>query len=344
MMEINEQDFIEKYNEIKQLETALLSPVQAPVAYILGGQPGAGNTSIQTELIRNNPNTLIINADSYREYHPNFAFIQAEYGDESPKYTQPFINAVTERLIDELSTEKYNLIVEGILRTAEVPMKTAKELKERGYRTELCVMAVKPEISYESTILRYENAILLGEVPRATSKAHHDMVVERISENLDTIYESGIFDCIRIYTRDNGCIYSSDASTQIPSEIEKEVLFGEWSEYEKESLLSITQQIRKLKQNRNAEDLSEYAAHSETLLNDLGIPNKTEKRILSKISNLSIEQAAHLAAVGIPFYSKKAGDGTVTIFFEKDKLDSIKTALKQLQEKNQKNKLNKPKR
>ena len=317
MMEINEQDFIEKYNEIKQLETALLSPVQAPVAYILGGQPGAGKTSIQTELIRNNPNTLIINADSYREYHPNFAFIQAEYGDESPKYTQPFINAVTERLIDELSTEKYNLIVEGTLRTAEVPMKTAKELKERGYRTELCVMAVKPEISYESTILRYENAILLGEVPRATSKAHHDMVVERISENLDTIYESGIFDCIRIYTRDNGCIYSSDASTQIPSEIEKEVLFGEWSEYEKESLLSITQQIRKLKQNRNAEDLSEYAAHSETLLNDLGIPNKTEKRILSKISNLSIEQAAHLAVVGIPFYSKKAGDGTVTIFFEK---------------------------
>ena len=101
---------------------------------------------------------------------------------------------------------------------------------------------------------------------------------------------------------------------------------------------------RKLKQNRNAEDLSEYAAHSETLLNDLGIPNKTEKRILSKISNLSIEQAAHLAVVGIPFYSKKAGDGTVTIFFEKDKLDSIKTALKQLQEKNQKNKLNKPKR
>ena len=190
-------------------------------------------------------------------------------------------------IIDELSTEKYNLIVEGTLRTAEVPMKTAKELKERGYRTELCVMAVKPEISYESTILRYENAILLGEVPRATSKAHHDMVVERISENLDTIYESGIFDCIRIYTRDNVCIYSSDASTQIPSEIEKEILTGEWSGYEKESFLHIVHQIQELKQNRSAEDLSEYISHSEKLLEKLGISAAVKKEKKPKVSKLS---------------------------------------------------------
>ena len=112
----------------------------------------------------------------YTTYHKNdiaisYEFFSSSPKDNSPKYTQPFINAVTERLIDELSTEKYNLIVEGTLQTAEVPLKTAKDLKEKGYRTELCVMAVKPEISYESTILRYENAIAFGQTPRATSKA-----------------------------------------------------------------------------------------------------------------------------------------------------------------------------
>ena len=73
-----------------------------------------------------------------------------------------------------------------------MPISTAHKLKAKGYRTELCVMAVKPEISYESTILRYENAIAFGEIPRATSKAHHDMVVDRIADNLDVIYKTGV--------------------------------------------------------------------------------------------------------------------------------------------------------
>ena len=250
MIDFTPQEFQQKYDEIKELETALTHPSSTPTVYILGGQPGAGKTSIQTDLTQSNSDIIIINADSYRQHHPHFELIQAQHGDDSPKYTQPFINAVTERLIYELSTEQYNLIVEGTLRTAEVPLKTAKELKEKGYRTELCVMAVKPEISYESTILRYENAIAFGETPRATSKAHHDMVVERIAANLDTIHQSGVFDCISIYTRDKGCIYSSDTSNQKPSDVEKSILFGKWSAYEKNNLRDIVQQVRLLKQDR----------------------------------------------------------------------------------------------
>lgn len=347
MSDFTEQEFIKKYNEIKRIETALITPEQVPAAYILGGQPGAGKTGIQTEIIRQNSNICIINADSYRKHHPHFDRIQAQYGDSSPKYTQPFINAVTEKLIDDLSNEKYNLIIEGTLRTAEVPLSTARKLKEKGYRTELCVMAVKPEISYESTILRYENAIAFGEIPRATSKAHHDMVVERIAENLDTIYESGIFDRICIYTRDNGCIYSSDASTQKPSEIEKEVLFGEWSEYEKESIRSIIQQIIELKQKRGAEDLAEYQSRSEDLQNDprITISSGKPKSTHVRISNLSLEQAAHLAAAGIPMHLKKSEDGTVTVFFEKDKLETVKATLSSMKDnKNDVSHKHKPKR
>ena len=136
MSDFTEQEFIEKYDEIKRIETAFLSPEQIPTAYILGGQPGAGKTGIQTEIISQNSNVCIINADSYRKYHPHFDRIQAQYGDSSPQYTQLFINAVTEKLIDDLSIEKYNLIIEGTLRTAEVPISTAQKLKAKGYRTE----------------------------------------------------------------------------------------------------------------------------------------------------------------------------------------------------------------
>ena len=121
MSDFTEQEFIEKYDEIKRIETAFLSPEQIPTAYILGGQPGAGKTGIQTEIISQNSNVCIINADSYRKHHPHFDRIQAQYGDSSPQYTQPFINAVTEKLIDDLSIEKYNLIIEGTLRTDDHP-------------------------------------------------------------------------------------------------------------------------------------------------------------------------------------------------------------------------------
>ena len=132
MSDFTEQEFIEKYDEIKRIETAFLSPEQIPTAYILGGQPGAGKTGIQTEIISQNSNVCIINADSYRKHHPHFDRIQAQYGDSSPQYTQLFINAVTEKLIDDLSIEKYNLIIEGTLRTDDhphPPYRKAKNIK-----------------------------------------------------------------------------------------------------------------------------------------------------------------------------------------------------------------------
>ena len=62
-------------------------------------------------------------------------------------HTQKFSPQVTERLIDKLSREKYNLIIEGTLRTSAVPLKTAELLKSRGYQVELAVLAVPPILS-----------------------------------------------------------------------------------------------------------------------------------------------------------------------------------------------------
>ncbi|MDD6488320.1 MAG: zeta toxin family protein [Clostridia bacterium] len=331
-MNYTEKEFLHSYYQIFNDAIKNIKPVNCPTAYILGGQPGAGKTSIQFNIKNNDKNVYVINADAYRKYHPLFSEIQCKYGDDSPKYTQPFVNAVTEKLIQELSNEKYNLIVEGTLRTAAVPMKTAKELKEKGYSVELCVMAVKPEISFESTVLRYENALSMGEIPRATSKEHHDLVVGNITDNLDVIYDSNIFDCIKIFTRDKGCIYSSDMSDKKPSEIEKNILFGKWSDYEKENLLEIIQSIRALKQKRNAEDLSGYMQHSDKLLRATG--NNIISDVVKK-SNLSLKQVAALVESGIPFKCKKTGENSFIIVFERANIEKINKTLSAVSEQEQ---------
>ena len=226
------------------------------------------------------------------------------YGTDSPKYTQPFINQVTEQLIDELSTESYNLIIEGTLRTATVPLNTCLALKNKGYRVELHVIAVKRAISYESTLLRYELAIQQGEIPRATAKDHHDMVADAIADNLDVIFESKAFDDIRLFDRNGKCLYST-AIRELPSKTERTVLDGEWSRYEKNQLEEIVAAVRELKQARNAADYDSYVSRTDALLSSVTVP----------YSYLSVtkEQAEGLRQNGIAYEGKLSDNGVRTV-------------------------------
>jgi UDP-N-acetylglucosamine kinase len=265
MFEYSDTQFIKQYSLIKRWVTNMYSTSNAPNAYILGGQPGAGKTALQNLIRKNNKNIIVINADSFRKFHPRFNEIHKQYGNDSPKYTQPFINQVTEKLIDELSAEKYNLIIEGTLRTAIVPINTCLELKKKGYQVELHIMAVKRAISYESTILRYENAIAQGEIPRATAKQHHDMVADAISDNLDIIEKAKAFDSIKLFNRNGECLYPAVGHSSAAI-VENEMLNGWWTIDETEQLKEIVTAVSDLKAARNAEDLTSYRQHTKEVI------------------------------------------------------------------------------
>ena len=239
------------YRNIKQQEL--------PYAAILGGQPGAGKTALH-ELIKDkcSSKVAIINGDEYRRYHPNFNKLQSIYGDESVKYTQKFAGEMTEALINELSNKKYNIVVEGTLRTVDVPLKTCDLLKSKGYDVDLIIMSVKPEISYQSTIVRYEDAIKCGTIARATPKEHHDGVVQAIPKNLSDIYKSNKFNNILIYNRAKECLFDqSKMPGKDPGEKMKE-LFSNWNEKDKNDLYEIINRNLRMKKERNAVDYIEY--------------------------------------------------------------------------------------
>ncbi|HET2551749.1 TPA: zeta toxin family protein, partial [Streptococcus pneumoniae] len=63
---------------------------------------------------------------------------------------------MVEYLVTELSHFEYNLLIEGTLRTIDVPKKTAQLLKNKGYKVQLALIAAKPKLSYLSTLIRYE--------------------------------------------------------------------------------------------------------------------------------------------------------------------------------------------
>ena len=185
----SEMEFDVIYKALKRCAIEDAFPSKIPKAIILGGQPGAGKSSLITRLkMEKDNNIIVISGDDFRKEHPHFDKLYVKYGDAYVNHTQKFSSQVTERLIDELSKEKYNLIIEGTLRTAAVPINTARLLKSRGYNVELAVMAVPPILSYVGTIERYEKMKEIGTTPRMTTKQQHDNTVHAIVESIEKVY------------------------------------------------------------------------------------------------------------------------------------------------------------
>lgn len=219
-----------------------------PKAILLGGQSGAGKTTIhrikQKEF---QGNISIIDGDSYRSQHPNYLAPQEKYGKDSVDYTKEFAGKMVEYLVDELSTQGYHLLIEGTLRTTEIPRKTAQLLKSRGYQVSLALIATKPELSYLSTLIRYEELYAIDPTQaRATPKEHHDGIVENLVDNLSELERAQVFDQIQIYQRDRTCIYDSETNKGSAAEVLQNCLFGKWSKVEEEMMRGGQERLREI--------------------------------------------------------------------------------------------------
>ena len=209
-----------------------------PIAILLGGQSGAGKTTIhrikQKEF---QGNIVIIDGDSFRSQHPHYLGLQQEYGKDSVEYTKDFAGKMVEHIVDELSTQAYHLLIEGTLRTTQVPRQTAQLLRKKGYHISLAVIGTKPELSYLSTLIRYEELYTINpNQARATPKEHHDFIVNHLVDNTRQLEELAIFERIQIYQRDRSCVYDSKENTTSAADVLQELLFGEWGQVEKEML------------------------------------------------------------------------------------------------------------
>ncbi|MGN0678927.1 MAG: zeta toxin family protein [Oscillospiraceae bacterium] len=205
--EFSEGDFRKAFEYYYNALTSNKRPSDKPQACILGGQSGSGKSTIHKIVKEQNPNVIVIDGDRFREQHPNFEIIQKLYGNDAANYTQKFSNSIVNAMIEKLSSERYNLVIEGTCRTAEVPLKTCRDLKAKGYTVELAVMCTDKDISWQSTIDRYNEMQRRGLHPRAVPKEKYLETVAAISKNISVIYNSREFDEITLYNRERECLY-----------------------------------------------------------------------------------------------------------------------------------------
>ena len=205
---------------VKDILQRNIGPVPKPTAFLLGGQSGAGKSTIHKILLSQNANIIVIDGDRYRAYHPNFAEIQEKYGENAANYTQKFVNCIINSLMKKFSSEHYNLIVEGTCRTAEVPLNTCRYLKEKGYSVKLAVMCTDKETAWQSTIDRYNEMKSHGVPPRAVPRDKFEETVKAIPENISALYKLGEFDNILLFNRKTECLYNMKKQPQLnPADI-----------------------------------------------------------------------------------------------------------------------------
>ncbi|HEL1640353.1 type II toxin-antitoxin system toxin PezT [Streptococcus sp. ZY1909104] len=219
-----------------------------PKAILLGGQSGAGKTTIhrikQKEF---QGNIIIIDGDSYRSQHPNYPALQETYGKDSVEYTKQFAGKMVEHLVKELSQLGYHLLIEGTLRTTEVPRKTTQLLQSKVYQVSLALIATKPELSYLSTLIRYEELYAIDpSQARATPKKHHDYIVNHLVENVFELENEQLFKQIQIYQRDRSCVFDSETDEGSAADILQDCLFGKWSKVEEEMMKVGQERLKEL--------------------------------------------------------------------------------------------------
>lgn len=195
------------------LRKAKAMQVQRPEVVMLGGQPGAGKSGLQTDVtseMKQKNGAIEIIGDDLRPYHPNYARLMLKDSQSAAFYTDLDTGRWVEMLIEEAQKQKLNVILEGTMRQPEVVANTAKSFKEAGYLVDARVLAVKPEVSWQSVHARYEEMLAKGDSPRFTQQATHDMAVNGLLTTLDKLEHEKLADKLSVFSRAGDTLYRNE--------------------------------------------------------------------------------------------------------------------------------------
>ena len=240
-----------------------LKPKERPTGIILGGQPGSGKSNFINLLKKLNPDAIPINGDDMRHFHPHFTKVMAENEEHAANMTQADCNEWIERLIDLTSNHKADIIIEGTMRRPEVVLNTSKLLSERGYNTEAIAIAVPPEISWVSTIYRFELQKSVTGYGRFIKQEGHQASLTGVSPTLQAIFDSPDINRLSLYSRrgdeylkeyDNHRNQDTWESSENPSEVFNRLISKELSQKELTYTLRLLNESVRLAHGRNAEE------------------------------------------------------------------------------------------
>lgn len=191
------------YDIIKRTYTSGKTPVKNPIAIIIGGQTGAGKSSLigySTEMFSDD-NVVIINSDEIKPFHPKSEEIARLYPKLYTKITDQESNTWTSRLFEELRREGYNVIFEGTMKNNRIADESITELQQLGYTVVVRGLAVCDLESRMSILERYEGQVSKKGWGRLVVTDHHNQTYNGMPNTIDYIEQNGRYDILEIFAR-----------------------------------------------------------------------------------------------------------------------------------------------
>ncbi|PKK35284.1 hypothetical protein BWI96_17255 [Siphonobacter sp. SORGH_AS_0500] len=207
-------DFGKKYFiELFALKNDLFNgftPSNNPVARILAGQPGAGKSKVKELLLKEEPNSVVIDVDNIRAYHPNFHEYNLKDDITSAELTHDFASKMGELMLEEAISKKYNLILDKTLSNPDHCESLLKLLKKHKYSISINMLAVPYDYSLLGIYERYIVSKKIEGYGRYTPEHVHDKAFNGLSNTLEFLKNTNGYS-LKIILRNGDVVYNSPA-------------------------------------------------------------------------------------------------------------------------------------
>ena len=198
-----------------------------PFGILLGGQGavGKGQLNLWAERLYPENTFLAINGDNYRIFSHRFSFV-----------------------------------VEGTMRTANIPLKTAEKLRSYGFQTAAFAIAACKEFSLLNAFVRYYKEVQTKGFGRMIDIESHNSAVEGLPKSLDILYTEKSVDRI--------CLFDCFANNLIA---DYQLSNGDWNCQTLPSVIVLTAREKQLHDTEAVENLLEESRKVLEQLKDEGI-------------------------------------------------------------------------
>lgn len=202
------------FEDIAQHAMMLSKPVQQPVAIILGGQPGAGKAALSSYATAElGGNTIKIDADELRKYHPHLLKLMRENDRDAADLTHRDAAGWAVKLTNLAIKEHRNLVIDGTMRDPDSLAKLCGKLQSAGYRVDARVLAVNDLVSRLSIHHRYELQHEANGFGRWSNRVNHDLAFVGLPVTVDRLESCNLVDRMYVTNRSGTDLYDNFRST-----------------------------------------------------------------------------------------------------------------------------------
>ena len=198
-----------------------LTSVDQPVASFFRGQPGAGKSVLQSQVISTlqehsgSGSVMEIDIDAFRSFHPHYSDLQRADEASAAFYTDLDCGSWTEHAVALSMDTRTHVTLEGTLRNEAPTLQTAHQYTERGVHSDLYLLAVHELTSRSRIFQRYIQQLRInGGNGRYTIPEAHGASYSALPETAERTVASGLFRHVHIVDKHGSIIESFNGDKQ----------------------------------------------------------------------------------------------------------------------------------